>query len=258
MPGARCGDYIAKTGLIIWLELNKLLFMTGPTESQSYLPTLQTETDEAEARQEGAQPILPQNYDEHILVDACLRGEEVAWQAFLERYGRLIYTIARRFGFSQLVAEEIYQDVCLTVFEKLSTLRDRQRLTGWLTTITRRVCIRRLRMRDLAGALDNALDLDSFDYMTTEIFEEKILLVEQNAVLRQAVADLDLRCQQLLQALFFDPLPDSYETIATQLAIPLGSLSPLRQRCLEKLRFKLLHIDPTLADRDERQFNQTA
>lgn len=115
MPGARCGDYIAKTGLIIWLELNKLLFMTGPTESQSYLPTLQTETDEAEARQEGAQPILPQNYDEHILVDACLRGEEVAWQAFLERYGRLIYTIARRFGFSQLVAEEIYQDVCLTV-----------------------------------------------------------------------------------------------------------------------------------------------
>ena len=185
--------------------------------------------------------IEPWQWSESQLVEACLQNEEAAWRQLLDRYGRLIYIIALRFSFSQSEAEEIYQDVCLTIFEKLATLREPQHLLNWLATITRHQCIRRLRERNYTE--DQSIELTETSLVILDLFTEEILLVEQHKVVQQAFALLEPRCRQLLQALFFEPLPPSYEDLAAALQVPTSSIGSIRQRCLEKLRAKLLSFD---------------
>ena len=50
-----------------------------------------------------------------------------------------------------------------------------------------------------------------------------------------AVGALNERCQRLLRIVAFEDRPD-YARIAEDLAMPIGSIGPTRQRCLAKLR----------------------
>jgi hypothetical protein len=51
----------------------------------------------------------------------------------------------------------------------------------------------------------------------------------------QAFLDLPLHCQRLIALLTADP-PVPYAEISARLGIPVGSIGPMRRRCLDKLR----------------------
>jgi RNA polymerase sigma factor (sigma-70 family) len=175
--------------------------------------------------------------DDHLIA-ACLNGDEHAWRTLLERYNRLIYTIPLRFGFSHGVAEEIFQEVCIIVLEKLVTLQEPARFRSWLITIVRRVCLQRLRDQNNDVAIDDFVE----EELTAPAPERFVLETEQRAALLTALNQLDERCQTLLRALFFEQPALSYEAIAHLLMTPLGSVGPLRARCLERLRQEVLAV----------------
>jgi DNA-directed RNA polymerase specialized sigma24 family protein len=56
--------------------------------------------------------------DDRALVEACLGGDSEAWEALILRYQRLIYSIPSRAGFSPVDAADIFQSVCLKLFQK--------------------------------------------------------------------------------------------------------------------------------------------
>ncbi|MBV7327349.1 sigma-70 family RNA polymerase sigma factor [Chloroflexi bacterium TSY] len=174
------------------------------------------------------------------LIEACLRGEEEAWEVLLKRYSRLIYTIPIRFGFSQLVADEIFQETCLVLLEKLETLSKRERLHAWLVTVTKRACIQRMRKHKREGGAIHMLPNDKTDGLHVE---DQLLLLEQKSLVHAAIANMEPKCKQLLTALFFDEPPKSYETISVELNIPIGSIGPTRKRCLEKLRQEIAILE---------------
>ncbi|HEX3488262.1 MAG TPA: hypothetical protein VHU92_02935, partial [Streptosporangiaceae bacterium] len=58
---------------------------------------------------------------------------------------------------------------------------------------------------------------------------------ERDAALRAAFAELPGGCHQLLSMLVSDP-PCSYAAISSTLDMPVGSIGPMRARCLERLR----------------------
>lgn len=173
------------------------------------------------------------------LINGCLDGDEQAWELLLTRYGKLIYTIPLRFGFDQSIADEVFQEVCLILLEKLHTLRETERFKGWLVTTTRRACLQRLRHQRLAPLSETA------DAMlpSAETPEALMVLTEQQELVHHALSTLDDRCQQLLWALFFADSTPSYSDLAELLERPVGSIGPLRSRCLEKLRAVLLELD---------------
>lgn len=181
------------------------------------------------------------HWDDQQIIEACLRNEQAAWHQLLDRYGGLIYTIALRFGFPHPEAEEIYQEVCLTAFEKLATIEEPRYLMNWLASVTRRQCIHHLRDRDYAKVQTDEIAETSL--VSLDLFTEQILLAEQQEVVRQAHAMLNPRCRQLLQALFFAPLPIPYEELAEEFQVPTSSIGSLRRRCLDKLRAKLFSLD---------------
>jgi RNA polymerase sigma factor (sigma-70 family) len=185
-------------------------------------------------------------YDDAVVVERCLAGDSQAWESLLNHYGRLIYTIPLRFGFPKPVADEVFQEVCLTILKKLGMVQDPQRLHAWLVTVTRRVCIERLRQNPTPpinlddDELGELVDTDLEDYQ--QLFEHKDLL-------QRAMNQLDLPCQSLLQALFFDETDSSYQAAAARLGMPLGSIGPRRARCLESLRRIIALLDADVASK---------
>ena len=64
--------------------------------------------------------------------------------------------------------------------------------------------------------------------------------VEGEQSLRRAMSELPPRCRQLVRMLFYDEPARSYQEIAKTLGIAVGSIGFIRQRCLERLRKRLL------------------
>ena len=74
------------------------------------------------------------------LVEECLRGSEQAWNALLDRYKNLIYSIPVRYGAPPQDAADIFQAVCLDLFNELPRLRDANALQGWLIRVATHKC----------------------------------------------------------------------------------------------------------------------
>src|SRR5215210_4737156 len=68
------------------------------------------------------------------LLLACRRGDETAWDELVDRYQRLISTIPRRAGLGEEQTADVFQEVFLTLFEKLDEIREPERLRSWLVT----------------------------------------------------------------------------------------------------------------------------
>src|SRR5262249_19881591 len=90
------------------------------------------------------------------LVAACLAGDDRAWEALLERYGRLIYSMALKSGLGAEDAADVFQMICLILIEKLPTLREPGKLHAWLITTAKRECwrLRRLNQTPTVGLDD--------------------------------------------------------------------------------------------------------
>lgn len=165
------------------------------------------------------------------LVAACLSGDEQAWMILIDRYSPLIYTIPLRFGLPKVIADEVFQETCLILLEKLDTLREKDQISSWIMTVARRACIQRWRRKHI-----QTVTLQDTDPLPDMALEEELVRLEQQYLVHLALAKLPPRCQHLLKALFFTDPPLSYEEIATELSVSTGSIGPTRTRCLEKLK----------------------
>jgi RNA polymerase sigma factor (sigma-70 family) len=170
---------------------------------------------------------MPRYRSDPNLVQACLDGKQSAWDELVERYGRLVYSIARDCGLAETDAEDAFQNVFLVLHRRLETLRDQTKLTSWLITTTRRECWRVAR-RSRRTSEHDLLEIDAAEAERTREWE-------QAQDVREALERLGGRCEELLTALFLDPRQPNYEQIAARLGMPLGSIGPTRARCFQKL-----------------------
>ncbi len=170
------------------------------------------------------------------LVQACLDGDTAAWDDVVRRFGRLVYSIPRQYGFSDADADDVFQAVLTILFRKLDTIRDRDRLSAWLIRTTHRECYRIGKQSGRYGELDR--DIEDVNEPTDEDAE----LWERRHLVRKGLHRLGGRCEQLLTALFVTPGQPNYETIARQLGMKVGSIGPTRARCFEKLEKILVEL----------------
>ena len=169
------------------------------------------------------------------LVAQARSGDKQAWDALVERYAPLIWSICRSHRLGDADAEDVGQGVWLHLVQHLDTIRDPAALPGWLATTTRRECLRVLgAARGPAGA-GYALDVETIPDEQSMSAEQELLAAERHAALRAAFLDLPPCGQRLILLLIEDP-PVPYAEISARLGIPVGSIGPTRGRCLDKLR----------------------
>ena len=81
------------------------------------------------------------------LVTRAAKGDMHAWDALVDRFVPLIWSICRRYRLGDADAEDVGQNVWLQLVGHLDKIRDPAALPGWLATVTRRECLRVLAPR---------------------------------------------------------------------------------------------------------------
>jgi len=76
------------------------------------------------------------------LVGSAGEGDQTAWNQIVERFAPLVWSICRRHRLSEAHSHDVGQNVWLRLVEHLPSLREAAALPGWLTTTTRRACLR--------------------------------------------------------------------------------------------------------------------
>lgn len=166
------------------------------------------------------------------LLAAAEGGSQVAWDALVDRYGRLVWSVVRGFRFDAATAADVSQTVWLRLVEHCGRIRDPERLPSWLATTARNEAIRASRRQ--AKVVPTEFSVEVADAAAPSI-DERLLDDEQLQEVLGAFDDMSPKCQELLRTLCTDP-PLDYEAISELLGMPIGSIGPTRSRCLDRLR----------------------
>ena len=187
------------------------------------------------------------------LIEACLQGDQSAWDSIVRRYRRRVFNVAYTFVGRYDEAEDLTQDIFLKIFKALGTFDRRANFTTWIVSVSRNLCIdhyrrvkkerevvdRRVdasRLAPVAGGLDAFARLDRFD---------------RRALLRQALAALP---DTLRTAVAMRDLQElSYQEIARRLDLPDGTVKSRINRGRHELARQVLRIEQARrADARER------
>ena len=169
------------------------------------------------------------------LVAECLDGNQQAWKALVDRYKNLIYSVALKYGASPQDAADLFQAVCLDLFNELARIRDADAIPGWLVRVTNNKCYHWKR-RQIASP-------DEWDdYRMEEVSGDaqvpgKVLAdLEREQIVRDAIEELSPRCREMISLLFFEHPPLPYTEVAQRLSLARGSIGFIRGRCLRRLK----------------------
>ena len=179
---------------------------------------------------------LQTSWSDERLVSKCLKGNEQAWSALIDKYKNLIYSIPIKLGMYD-EAPEIFQAVCVDLLVNLPKLREPRALPKWLMQICYHKCLQHLRKSENQVPL---ADNPEFPLLGEESLPDDLLAqLQHEQMVRDAVAELSPRCERLVRMLFFENPPRPYDQIAKELDIATGSIGFIRGRCLNKLKKQL-------------------
>ena len=169
------------------------------------------------------------------LVTACLAGDDRAWGVLVDRYKNLIYSIPIRYGTPPQDAADIFQTVCMDLFNELPRLRDAEALQGWLVRVTTHKCYHWKRR---SGSQEQDFDEDDMETLSAaELIPPDVLAeVEKEQLVKEAIDQLSPRCKEMIELLFFEHPPVPYGELAKRLRLAKGSIGFIRGRCLKRLK----------------------
>jgi RNA polymerase sigma factor (sigma-70 family) len=185
-------------------------------------------------------------HDDASLVVRCRQGDAAAWTALVRRYQPLVHAIVLRAGLDAHAAADVLQIVFAQLLQQLPRLNQPERLRAWIVTtakrqalLARRIGLRTVSLSPASAALDGDEGPDWADQLADEapLAEQVLSDLQQSDLLRRALEGLDTRCRDLLLLLYGDEDERlSYDQVAQQLTMPVGSIGPTRARCILKLR----------------------
>ncbi len=172
--------------------------------------------------------------DNATLLARAAEGDQWAWGRLIDEYDRLIRSVAASFRLQSADVHDVAQTTWMRLLQNLRTIRDPERLAGWLSVTATRESLAVLRRASRLRPLPTVDEVPD----PTIGPEGNVVDRDEARDLWAAVAELSPRQQCLLIALFRDELA-SYNDVAAKCAMPIGSIGPTRARALSRLRSKL-------------------
>jgi RNA polymerase sigma factor (sigma-70 family) len=172
------------------------------------------------------------------LIGRCLKGDQEAWSALIDKYKNLIYSIPIKLGMYQ-DASDIFQSVCVDLLSELPKLREHRALPKWLMQTCYHKCLHYQRAADrLVELAPEGADSDAVPSASSsdDLPEHLLVQLEQEQILRDAISKLPEKCERMVRLLFFEIPPRPYESVAEELGMATGSIGAIRGRCLAYLR----------------------
>ena len=166
-----------------------------------------------------ATPIVDQH--EIDLVKRCQNRDMQAMEEIVGQYENQVYNIAYGMLGSPEDAQDITQDVFVSVWEKIGQFRFRSKFSTWLYRIAKNVSLneksRRTSRKTDVVEIDDSQAWVPVDYQTPE---DEILASEQQQILHQALGQLKESYRTILVLREMDEL--SYEDLSAVLGCSIG------------------------------------
>jgi RNA polymerase sigma factor (sigma-70 family) len=164
------------------------------------------------------------------LVDAARRGDERAWTRLHHEFDSMLRIVARGCRLAEHDVDDAVQNTWIKLHRHIHSIREPSAIAGWLATTVRRESLRLMQshVREVLTQGPMAHDRGGEDGP-----EGRLLEHERHLVLTRALATLPDRHRRLMTLIADDV---AYEQIGTTLGMPMGSIGPIRSRCLARLQ----------------------
>jgi RNA polymerase sigma factor (sigma-70 family) len=172
------------------------------------------------------------------LLRACRSGDETSWDALVDRYQRLVFTVARRAGLGEAQAADILQEVFLTLFEKLDEIKQPEKIRSWIVTTAKFKTWGAIRREKgfYSPETEESMNLEMANLPDGSPLADEVLIeLEEQHLIRTALKELEERCRTILSMIYLRETAASYADVAAAIGVGETSISPLRTRCLQKL-----------------------
>jgi RNA polymerase sigma factor (sigma-70 family) len=162
-------------------------------------------------------------------------GKDAAWQTTVRRYERLLRSSARAVLRSDADVDEAVQRTWVQLLRNAARINNAAALPGWLATTARREALAIVRAQQRAVPTE-----DVADHLTPadDDVAGGLMRLELRSALLRAVDTLPAPQRMVVQAMLRGE--QSYDSLSRELAMPRGSLGPLRGRAIKSLRAQLV------------------
>lgn len=180
------------------------------------------------------------NQTDAELIFALRQGQTTALGVLYDRHAGLVYGLALTTLGNPQEAEDLTQDIFLTLAKGSSYNPQRGSLRTFLAVLTRSRAKDRLRSRSSARRMRDRWSWGRPAETGANLPLEQVFQQEQSQAVQTALAQLSEQEQQILRLAYYEGLSQS--AIAKQLDIPLGTVKARARRGLLKLRQTLTNF----------------
>lgn len=166
------------------------------------------------------------------LLHAVAAGNASALALLYERTSGKLYGVCARLLGNGSEAEEVLQDVFITVWQKASKFDDAKASPiTWLAVMARNKAIDRLRVRRITTEqIESASDVPDGEPLAFEVIEQE----QEKRRLNGCLDELEEKQRNFIRAAFLDGA--SYPELASSAAVPLPTMKSWIRRGLMRLR----------------------
>jgi RNA polymerase sigma-70 factor (ECF subfamily) len=180
------------------------------------------------------------------LLARCRRGEAAAWDELFDAHyaaaGRFIFQLSADFSLED--AEEICQEVFLSVIKNLESFHGESRLQTWIFRIAANKArdFREKRLTAKRGGGQTTISLQAENPETgltpdppspLPAPDESVMNAEQVSLVRESLDQLGEPCREIVELRYFGDL--SYDELSTTLKINPKTVSSRLSKCLDRL-----------------------
>jgi RNA polymerase sigma-70 factor (ECF subfamily) len=171
------------------------------------------------------------------LVEKIITGNHNAFEILFKTYSQKLIYFSRRYVRDKQIAENIIQDVFLTIWQNKKNLNPTKNIQSYLFTAVKNESLKQLRHLNVENQQrENVSRLSIVELTPDETIDQKELREELN----KAINDLPDKCREIFAMSRFDQL--KYSEIADILGISVKTVETQMGRALKKLREQLAHL----------------
>ena len=172
------------------------------------------------------------------LIQRVLAGDETAFSTLVQRYQKQVHALAWRKIGDFHIAEEITQDTFLKAYQKLATLKQPHRFTGWVYVIATRCCHDKLRKKQietesLDEMVNEAIETDAYSRYVAEQ-ETKLTVEAQRGVVKRLLAILPESERTVITLHYFGEM--TCERMSEFLGVSVNTIKSRLRRARNRLK----------------------
>lgn len=171
-------------------------------------------------------------------IEAVRKGNVQAFSFLVEKYQKLVYTLALKLLKRPEDAEELAQDTFVKAYQKIDTYEGKSKFSTWLYSIAYNACISELRKRRIEFKSLEDQRFSDQDEMKMHDYYRETKKEDQEKYLNLALSKLPEDDQVLVTLYYYDG--QSMDEISTITGLTVSNIKVKIHRARKKM-YELLH-----------------